>query len=261
VSNVEAQRLYDRANAEYAQAKGHNQRVKERYPEAWAKSTLTNATLTEWVITHKGELCAYCDNPAVEIDHKLPLSRGGAHAFENLAMLCLPCNRAKHDLTDEEFKGLRVHLPMEPLEVRVGPKFASVDAVTQDDLEAIRELYFQIADPTEYRVALAVLGSTQDWVKMVEVSWFMEPLAVWRAELRAKIKSEAIGRLMTIAGSSSSSALTAIKTLVQEDYLYVPFMEVGEKRGPGRPANIPLVESIPNDILNDDAGRIGLQSI
>lgn len=252
----EKQRLYDRSNPEYSQAKGHNQRVKERYPEAWAASTLTNATLTEWVLTHKGELCAYCSNTAVEIDHKLPLSRNGLHNFDNLQMLCLPCNRSKHDLTDEEYKNLRPHMAVEDVAQSVGP-------IGLDDLDAVRALYFKIGDPTEYRVAQAVLGSADAWAKALEDTGLLATVRGWRLELRAKLKSEAIERLVAISAGGTSGALAAIKTLVTDDYLYTSFLDYGDvetRRGVGRPEKPILVESIPSDILNEDAERIGIPS-
>lgn len=43
--------------------------------------------------------CAYCDDRAehLEIDHVLPLARGGRHAIGNLLPACRKCNRSKHD--------------------------------------------------------------------------------------------------------------------------------------------------------------------
>lgn len=44
-----------------------------------------------------GGACAYCrTSPASEIDHIMPLSKGGLHAIENLAPACAHCNRSKN---------------------------------------------------------------------------------------------------------------------------------------------------------------------
>lgn len=40
---------------------------------------------------------------SAEIDHKLPKSKGGGDEIENLQWVCKQVNRAKRDLTDEEF--------------------------------------------------------------------------------------------------------------------------------------------------------------
>jgi 5-methylcytosine-specific restriction endonuclease McrA len=37
-----------------------------------------------------------------ELDHAIPLSRGGAHSYENTQCLCRACNHWKHDRTMEE---------------------------------------------------------------------------------------------------------------------------------------------------------------
>lgn len=41
-------------------------------------------------------LCAYCAvRPATDVDHFMPLARGGAHALANLVPACGDCNRRK----------------------------------------------------------------------------------------------------------------------------------------------------------------------
>lgn len=50
--------------------------------------------------------CAYCGidlNGEGELDHRIPVSRGGDNSPGNMAWACLTCNRDKHNKTDEEF--------------------------------------------------------------------------------------------------------------------------------------------------------------
>lgn len=47
--------------------------------------------------------CQYCGAPATEIDHIVPVSRGGMTNLDNLACVCGPCNRSKGDRTPEEW--------------------------------------------------------------------------------------------------------------------------------------------------------------
>ena len=49
--------------------------------------------------------CQYCGRPAPkgEVDHVLPLSRGGTDALDNLVWTCKDCNRAKGDSTLREW--------------------------------------------------------------------------------------------------------------------------------------------------------------
>lgn len=54
--------------------------------------------------------CFYCNKPfgsAVEksLDHKMPVSKGGAHSIYNVVISCLPCNIDKSTMTAEEYVG------------------------------------------------------------------------------------------------------------------------------------------------------------
>jgi hypothetical protein len=65
-----------------------------------------------------GDQCHYCPKTmyfgvrvqgeyipeAAEIEHKLPLSRGGTHCYDNCVLACARCNRSKKDKTDDEYR-------------------------------------------------------------------------------------------------------------------------------------------------------------
>lgn len=60
----------------------------------------------EQMYEDQGGLCAYCEAPLemlFHMDHMLPLSRGGTHAWENIAITCPRCNLRKSAKTAEEF--------------------------------------------------------------------------------------------------------------------------------------------------------------
>ena len=40
-------------------------------------------------------LCYICRGIASEVDHIIPVSRGGTHDLENLAMICVDCHKRK----------------------------------------------------------------------------------------------------------------------------------------------------------------------
>ena len=44
-----------------------------------------------------GHECQYCAGPAESIDHVIPRSRGGAHAWDNVVAACQACNTRKGD--------------------------------------------------------------------------------------------------------------------------------------------------------------------
>lgn len=51
--------------------------------------------------------CAYCGFIAEEVDHIIPVSRGGGDALENLTPACWECNHEKTDLTVDEWAANR----------------------------------------------------------------------------------------------------------------------------------------------------------
>jgi len=51
-------------------------------------------------------LCVACkQSENLEVDHIVPLSRGGSNDLENLQLLCATCNRSKGTKTMEEWSG------------------------------------------------------------------------------------------------------------------------------------------------------------
>jgi 5-methylcytosine-specific restriction endonuclease McrA len=49
--------------------------------------------------------CFYCgSSEEIQIDHVMPISRGGKHSIGNLVAACGPCNRQKHSKTVMEWR-------------------------------------------------------------------------------------------------------------------------------------------------------------
>jgi len=69
----------------------------------------TSFTREQWlaVVEAHGGRCAYCgaDGP-LEIEHRVPLCRGGTNDISNIVPACRPCNRRKQKKTDAEFRAL-----------------------------------------------------------------------------------------------------------------------------------------------------------
>ena len=53
-------------------------------------------------------ICRYCLSPATEVDHVVPVSRGGTDDVDNLVAACRPCNSAKNNRLPDE-AGLTLH--------------------------------------------------------------------------------------------------------------------------------------------------------
>lgn len=76
--------------------------------EAWAEFRLKGKrrpgigkAIRFSIFKRDGYLCQLCGNSAkdgkLELDHKVPVSKGGTNAPENLWVLCFDCNRGKRD--------------------------------------------------------------------------------------------------------------------------------------------------------------------
>jgi hypothetical protein len=81
-------------------------------------SALVDAGISHGALRARdGDQCYYCEttmdftpgklgvwNPIkASIEHLMPLSRGGAHSFDNTVLACLQCNVRKHAKTEEEW--------------------------------------------------------------------------------------------------------------------------------------------------------------
>jgi 5-methylcytosine-specific restriction endonuclease McrA len=67
----------------------------------------TSFTTEEWlaVVAQYDGRCAYCGEKApLEIEHKIPLSRGGTNSIDNIVPSYERCNRRKRAKTDAEFR-------------------------------------------------------------------------------------------------------------------------------------------------------------
>lgn len=62
--------------------------------------------------------CRYCGQPATQVDHVVPVSKGGTHSIANLVPCCARCNRTKSDDTD--WQPGQTDEPPDPARVRPG---------------------------------------------------------------------------------------------------------------------------------------------
>lgn len=67
-------------------------------------------------VLHSGP-CVYCGDRPTQVDHVLPVSRGGGRNRRNLAPTCWPCNKDKWNLTVAEWRERRLRFgqPWPPL--------------------------------------------------------------------------------------------------------------------------------------------------
>jgi 5-methylcytosine-specific restriction endonuclease McrA len=68
------------------------------------------------IFARDGHRCQYCGAPAENIDHVVPKSKGGRHAWDNVVAACRRCNTRKRDHLLEE-SGMKLRrLPAAPRE-------------------------------------------------------------------------------------------------------------------------------------------------
>jgi hypothetical protein len=61
------------------------------------------------ILARDSHTCRYCSEPANQVDHVVPRSRGGRDEPDNLVAACGWCNRSKKDQTPEEWRGAHSH--------------------------------------------------------------------------------------------------------------------------------------------------------
>ena len=68
----------------------------------WSTSTRNTRNPPGWertrafILRRDGNSCKYCGATATEVDHVIPLTRGGTHAVTNLVAACTTCNKQKN---------------------------------------------------------------------------------------------------------------------------------------------------------------------
>lgn len=71
----------------------------------YQRGELFGYEVREYLLQKWGRRCAYCCAGGVplQIEHIVPKSRGGSDRVSNLTLACIPCNRAKGNMTAAEF--------------------------------------------------------------------------------------------------------------------------------------------------------------
>lgn len=84
------------------------ERIRNACHKALERGSQAAFTLSEWGARLKeyGRRCAYCQDPdaTVEIEHVIPLCRGGSNRIANVVPACSACNTDKGSLTPEEWR-------------------------------------------------------------------------------------------------------------------------------------------------------------
>jgi len=122
---------------------------------------------------------------------------------------------------------------------------------------SMHDKYMEISDPTEYQVAMTLLGSWDHWQRLCAAKWFKPHVEAWREELRIKRHSASINTLEEFATQKDHIGYAATKALLD--------MNAPPKvKGAGRPLKKEAPETIEaldqrqKDWIDEDAKRLGL---
>ncbi|HQE49833.1 MAG TPA: HNH endonuclease [Fervidobacterium sp.] len=102
-----ASRLWMKNNPERAKIIRANAKNRRRAREEKVESTLTS---DEWesILKKYNYRCAYCGSgEKIEMDHVVPISKGGGHTFENVVPACRSCNASKSNKDLDEWSGYK----------------------------------------------------------------------------------------------------------------------------------------------------------
>ena len=73
----------------------------------YQQGTLFGYEVREYLLERDRHTCRYCNglsnDQVLEVEHKIPKSRGGSNSVKNLVMACHTCNKKKDNLTPEEW--------------------------------------------------------------------------------------------------------------------------------------------------------------
>jgi 5-methylcytosine-specific restriction endonuclease McrA len=91
------------------------EKIREKWTTQNKKRTVAGKPWTDQDIAiirkQLGDKCEYCGDELKgggEVEHMLPLDRGGTNERSNLTLACLKCNRAKGNRTADEFMAWRL---------------------------------------------------------------------------------------------------------------------------------------------------------
>lgn len=129
---------------------------------------------------------------------------------------------------------------------------------------SLYEKYMEICDPTEYQVAIRLLGSWDHWAALCSAKWFQEYVNDWRAELKIKMESDRYFEMKGVSEDASkgreNAAVQATKWLAER---YTPVERKAKRGRPSKEEKAAHLTQVARDKqdLADDAERIGITKV
>lgn len=146
-----------------------------------------------------------------------------------------------------------------PTELRMGwPQAPYTLMHDREGYICARKTFVEEGDPTGYKWAMKYLNEDyQHWQALMRTTWFPPYVEIWKEELEAKLRAEAITRIREISLEGGPSSLPAARFLATLDK---------ELRRPGRPSKQEIDKELKRNISalsmeKEDAERIGLKVV
>lgn len=101
----------------------------------------------------------------------------------------------------------------------------TLNEADKDGYISARRIYLECNDVTEYAFAMRLLGSWSHWKKMQNTAKLKPYIKEWREELEAKLRSEAVAKVIEVSQSDSTSAVGAARYIADKGW------DITSKRG------------------------------
>ena len=132
-------------------------------------------------------------------------------------------------------------------------EFARVDVKFKPifTLQEWKEVFLDCRDPSEYSVAMTLLGDWDHWLEIRNHPLIKPHVDKWHSELEVKLRSEAIQQMKAHARQPGGTA--AAKWLADKGYA-----QEGVKKGVGRPKKEEVIPTPSLGRIAGDMARLGL---
>ena len=155
-------------------------------------------------------------------------------------------------------QSLFAECPQSKVQSRRRPVYSLLGGLSnKTGLPSAKDIYMELLDPTEYKPALAILGSWKHWKVLTESVFFTPYIESWREELEILLRSKGFVRMMeTASNPDHRSSVAAAKYLSDRGW-----KESSSPRG--RPTKRELEKAKKAMLeaeksVNEDAERLGL---
>lgn len=142
--------------------------------------------------------------------------------------------------------GKRVVLQLFKEFARVDVKFKPVYS-----LEEVKQVFLDCRDPSEYDVAMKVVGDWEHWEEIRNHPLIKPHVEKWHKELEVKLRSEAIKQM--VSHSKQPGGTAAAKWLADKGYA-----SEGVKKGVGRPKKEEVIPTPSLGRIAGDMARLGI---